>query len=955
MLDAGRHPNIKVWTYSEVKQVEGEKGNFRVTVRRKSRSVDENSCVGCGDCAKECPIIVPNAFDLGLGARKAIYSPFPQASPRAYVIDKENCLNKKFIVCERCSAVCKPKSIDYDLPDKDEEINVGSIILSTGFEEYDPTILSCFDYSLHEDVVTGMEFERLLNASGPTGGHIRRPSDKKLPKTLGFIQCVGSRSNDNKGVPYCSYFCCMNAVKNSLLAKVHEPEIEKIYIFYHDLRAFGKGYEDLYLRAKADPSVVFYHGKPSKIIEDPLTKDLWIAVEDMDNGKVERIKVDLAILSSAAVPSAGTKELAEISGIELDQTGFFKPKEVNSPLESTKEGIYLCGCSGGLKDITDSVAFGSASALKVSSHLKGQKIKREPLKVEQIDTSGEPRIGVFVCHCGINIAGVVDVSAVEEYAKGLPDVVFVMKDLFVCSDGTQRLLQDKIKEHKLNRVVVAACTPRTHEPIFQETCQRAGLNPYLFEMANIRDQCSWVHASEPEEATSKAKDLIRMAVTKARRLQPLESREVEMNSKILVIGGGISGISAALDLSSQGYKVTLVEKEKSLGGRLASLGNLSFSPTGGKELLKKKLDELSQNKVKVLTSTEVKKVDGFVGNFEVTVEMKDDKKKSSKLKAGTIILAIGSDLYNPEGKYGYGKFPEVITNLEAERLLQEKEFKIGVRKPEQAVFIQCVGSREKEGRKYCSRYCCQVAIKQAIALAEKGIKVTVLYRDLRSFYPGAEEAYRKARGLGVLFLRYDEDNPPEVIGEDKLRMVKISQPLLKTEVEIPADLVILSVGMVPREKDFAHLQELLKVPRGLDGFFMERHSKLGPVETNTEGIFICGCAQSPKLIPESIGQALGAAGKAAILASRDKIRLAPIVCQVVEPSLCRGCGTCVKICEFHAPSLEEKDGIYIARINEALCKGCGTCAALCPTSAITAFHFTDEQIEEMVESCLLFE
>jgi heterodisulfide reductase subunit A len=954
MLDAGRHPNIKVWTYSEVKEVTGEKGNFKVIVSRKSRGVDENSCVGCGDCAKECPVIVPNAFDLGLGARKAIYSPFPQASPRAYVIDREYCLNKKFIVCERCSEVCKPKSIDYDMLDKDIEISVGSIILATGFEEYDPTILSCFDYSLHEDVVTGLEFERLLNASGPTGGHIRRPSDRKLPKTLAFIQCVGSRSNDNKGVPYCSYFCCMNAVKNSIMAKVHEPEIEKIYIFYHDLRAFGKGYEDLYLKAKADPSVVFYHGKPSKIIEDPKTKELWIAVENMDTGKIERIKVDLTILSSTAVPSSGTKELAEILGIELDHSGFFKTKDITSPLESTKEGIYLCGCAGGLKDITDSVAFGSGSALKVSSHLKGQRVKKEPVKVEPIDISGPPRVGVFVCHCGINIAGVVDVNSVEEYAKSLPDVVFVMKDLFVCSDGTQRLLQDKIKEHKLNRVVVAACTPRTHEPIFQETCQRAGLNPYLFEMANIRDQCSWVHANEPEEATSKAKDLIRMAVSKARMLQPLESREVQMNSKILVIGGGISGIQSALDLSSQGYKVTLIEKEKSLGGRTACLGKLGFSDVSGKELVKRKVEELNKNKVKILTSSEIKKVEGFIGNFEVTIETKGEK-KTSKLKVGTIILAVGSDLIDPQGKFGYGRFPQVITNLDAEKLLQEKEYKTGGKKPEQVVFIQCVGSREKEGRKYCSRYCCQVAIKQAIALAEQGIKVTVLYRDLRTFNPGAEEAYRKARGLGVLFLRYDEENLPEVLGDSKLRMVKIPQPLLKTEVEIPADLVILSVGMVPKEKDFAFLQELLKTPRGLDGFFMERHSKLGPVETNTEGIFICGCAQSPKLIPEAIGQAIGAAGKAAILASKDKITLASIVCQVVEPELCRGCGTCVKICEFHAPSLEEKDGLYIARINEALCKGCGTCAALCPTGAIVARHFTDEQIEEMVESCLLFE
>jgi heterodisulfide reductase subunit A len=954
MMDVGRHPNINLFTNSEVVEVKGQAGDFRVKILQKARYVKIEECTSCGECAKVCPIVVPNEFEIGLGARKAIYRPFPQAVPNAYIRNADDCLGTFPLACARCADVCEKNAINYDEQDKIVEVPVGSIIVATGVEYYDPREASEFGYTRFENVVTSMELERILSAGGPTRGELVKFTDRKQPKEIAFIQCVGSR-NMKADIPYCSRICCMNAMKDALLIHEHFPEAE-MKIFHIDIRAFGKGFEEFYGRALNLENLKFINAKPSKIVTDPTTGKTVITYENIQTGKIEKEEVDLAVLSSALIPSTKSGKLAEILGIKIDKDGFIKQLDpCSDPLDTLREGIYVAGCAISPKDITDSIADASGAAIRAACHVMDYKIDRVEEEIPQVDVSGEPRVGVFVCHCGINIAGVVDVQQVADYARKLPHVVFCDETMFACAASTQDEIQKKIFEHNLNRIVVAACTPKTHEPIFQETIAKVGLNPYLFEMVNIRDQCSWVHMNEPEAATRKAMDLVRMSVARARLLNPLETRELGINHDVLVVGGGISGIQTSIDLTNRGYKVYLIEKEKELGGRVKDLSTLYPSYKPGSELLEKKINLLNNSNVEILTNADIKSVNGFVGNFEVTVQNKDLKKDGKKtFQVGGIVVATGADLYRPErGEYGHGVFTNVFTNEFFEQMIFRGEYlEIEGKKPETVVYIQCVGSRgsSETGNSGCSRYCCQAAIKQAIALKKMGINVIVLHQDIRVYSRGAEEMYREARGMGVLFIPFDLSDKPELIGKKKVTSVNVKHDRTGVELEFPVDAVVLSLGMIPREPESTYISELLKIPRSSDRFFMERHSKLGPVETAMEGIFLAGCAQGPKDISDSVSQASAVAAKAAALLSGDTIRLEPIVSTSRE-SLCRACGKCVAVCEFHALELKETDdGRVVVFVNEALCKGCGTCASVCPTGAIDIRHFTDDQIEAQMEA-----
>jgi heterodisulfide reductase subunit A len=985
MMDAGRHPNIKLMTNAEVREVRGKAGNFKVKVLQKARYVDVNACTSCGACSDVCPITVPNEFDLGLKYRRAIYQPFPQAVPSAYIRNAQDCLGDNPLACAKCADACEVDCIDFDDPDKLVELDIGAIIVATGIDYFDPREASEFGYTRFENVVTSLELERLLSSVGPSRGELIRFTDRRHPEKIAFIQCVGSR-NMKQDIPYCSRICCMNAIKDALIIREHFPKA-KIDIFYIDIRAFGKGFEELYRRSLSDDNISYIRAKPSKVVEDPQTHNPIAMFENPETGRIERNAYDLVVLSSALVPSEGSVELARVLGIQSDKDRFFKQKDPCAfPIDSTRAGIYLCGCAVSPKDITDSIAEASGAAARATRHMEGFRLEPAQEEIPQIDPTGEPRIGVFICHCGINIAAVVDTNAVTEYAATLPKVVHTEEMMFSCSATSQKDLQQRIMEKKLNRVVVAACTPKTHEPIFQQTIAKVGLNPYLFEMANIRDQCSWVHHDDPWAATEKAKELVRMAVAKARWLEPLSFNQMEVVRDVLIIGGGIAGMQTAIDLKDRGFTVHLIEKSEHLGGRVAQLATLYPSFESGMKLIEDKRQELEG--VDIRTCTEVVDIHGFVGNFDVTVRPVGDKPvRDEILRVGAVVMAIGADMYQPVGEFGYDTFDNVITSVDVERMMlasdgvkgEGREAKgegrtaMGAPHPsplalhpsllteeiKNVAFIQCVGSRLESGadgrmtNPGCSRYCCQAAIKQAIALRKRGINATILYRDVRVYSRGAEEMYREARGLGVLFVRYDLEQKPEVVGSGRAQAVRVFVHDLKMEIEIPADLVVLSVGMIPREAESKTLQELLKVPRSADRFFMERHPKFGPVETSMEGVFLCGSIQGPKDIADSIAQASAVAAKVAALLSGKTIQLDPITSHVDE-ILCRGCGDCVDVCEFHAIEIKVGEtGLPVASVNEALCKGCGTCAAICPTGAIDLRHFKDEQIGSMLEALLV--
>ena len=946
LVDVGKHPNIKLITYAELEEVKGEAGNFDVKIKMLPRYVDIEKCVGCGACSEKCPTKKAlDTFNEDIGTRKAIYALYPQGIPLCYTIDKENCIvftkGKK---CGVCKKVCARDAIDFNQQEKIIELKVGSIILSPGYDKFDAKVRSEYGYGRYKNVVTSLQFERILSSSGPFRGHLQRFSDGEEPKKIAWIQCVGSR-DPNKGNAYCSAVCCTYAVKQAIIAKEHIPGKLDATIFYMDMRTFGKGFEEYYNRAKDVYGVRFIRTRVAEVKEIGETKNLILRYEIEDEDKVKEEEFDMVVLSVGLIPKRGTKELAQRLGIGLNEYGFCKTSEF-APVRTNKPGIYVAGVFEAPKDIPETVMQGSAAAGEAASLLaeaRGTLVTHKEYPPEIDVTGQEPRIGVFVCHCGINIAGVVDVPQVVEYVKTLPNVMHAENNLYTCSQDTQKLIIEKIKEHNLNRVVVASCTPKTHEPLFRDTTRLGGLNPYLFEMANIRDQCSWVHQKMPEAATQKAKDLIRMAVAKARLLEPLYPKFFEVTQKALVIGGGLAGMTTALSLAEQGFETHLVEKKSELGGMLRKVKYLSDGDDPSRRL-KELVEKVKAHKnIRLYLGTTIDSVKGSVGNFTTTLNGGE-----KKINHGVIIVATGASELRPK-EYLYGQDGRVMTQLEIEEHLVNPQSQI--RNAKSIVMIQCVGSREPD-RPYCSRVCCQEAIKNALKIKEINPKteVYILYRDIRS-YGFKELYYQKAREKGVIFIRYDEDNKPVVSTGDGRLTVQVREPLLDVMLKITPDLVVLSPAIVPNE-DNVELSKLLKVPLTQNGFFLEAHMKLRPVDFSTDGIFLAGLCHSPKSLEESIAQAQAASARAGAILSQDYLTAEGII-SCVNEALCRGCGLCKETCVFGAIELIERaPGILISNVKEGLCKGCGACSVVCPTGAMSLRHYTDDEVLVMVESSL---
>jgi heterodisulfide reductase subunit A len=954
LVDTERHPNIKLLSYCEVLDLSGVAGNFTLKYLKKARYVNEEKCTACGECEENCPYWIDDDFNAGLTrkdkkgrdkpGRKVVSIPFPQAVPKVPYIDGENCRYIQDGKCGICEKKCDPGAIDYEQKDEEKEISVGAVIVTTGFDPFDAKEISSLHYGQFPNVVTTLHFERLLNASGPTGGEVIRNSDLKHPKKIAFLLCVGSR-NPQLNKNYCSAACCMFAIKEAIMAKEHNPDVEA-YIYYMDIRAFGKGFEEFYKRATNEFGIKFIKSRISELKENPENRNLIIKYENFEgNPSIASDEVDMVVLSTGLDPSSHSEFLADNLNLELTETGFVVTDDLK-PLETNQPGIYVCGVASGPKDIPDTVAQASGAAAKASILLKdarGTEIREVELPQEiKVDPTDDPRIGVLVCHCGHNIASVIDCKELADYAKQFPNVVFSSDPMYACAADTQTVIKDAIKEYKLNRLIVASCTPRTHEPLFRSTLQEAGINEFLFDLVNIREQVSWVHPHQEKEANEKAKDLVRGAITRACGLEPLFKEKIPVIQKAVVIGGGCAGMTSAIDLAKAGYPVYLIEKENQLGGELLQIPEL-HNGLKGPEVVDSLVKQIeNENKITVFSNAELTDLSGAVGNFK-------GKVKEQEIEFGAVILATGAEPFVPKGYYNYGTAPNVKTQREFEEQFDELN-------PQNVVMIQCVGSREDEApRTYCSRICCTVAIKNSIRIKERNpdANVFVLYKDIRT-YGDLEELYLEARELGTIFIRYTDEQEPIV---DTDGSVTVFDSMLGVNLKIKPDLTLLSVPLVPKPNK--ELSQMFKVPRGADSFFLEAHVKLRPIDFATDGIFLAGTGHYPKFTTESIFQGSGAAVRVMALLAKGYILSEGAIAYVNE-DMCRGCGRCEEICPFKAIELEVKSiqmetrslDTVKAHVNQAVCKGCGICIVTCPVNAITIKHFPDKLIEDQFTSIL---
>lgn len=953
-IECDRHPNIELVPYAEIEGLEGEPGRYSVSITRKARYVDAELCTGCGDCVAVCPVEVPRELGGGLETRQAIYRPYPQAFPDTYLIDREHCTE-----CMECVKICPTQAVDLNMKPQRDHLEVGAIILTLGASAFDARQKGEYGFGRYENVLTSIQFERMLSLTSPSGGIPVRPSDGRVPKRIAFIQCVGSRDIlVERG--YCSSMCCMYAIKQAILARERVLESE-VTVFYMDIRAFGKDFDRYFERSRTEQGVVYRPSMVSMIKLAPKTRNLILDYTD-EEGQQREQEFDLVVLSVGFGPPEGAGELASRLGIALNEYGFCQRGELTLT-ETSEAGIFVGGAFGEPKDIPETVAetaSAAASAARFLAARRGTLLRPVNEFPPEKDVSYEdPKVGVFVCQCGAEIAEVVDVADVVAHAGGLRDVTLAREIPMACTlEGLEEIGQ-AITENGINRMVVAGCTHRLYEGLLHDCLRSAGLNPYLLERVNLRGECAWVHRHDPSAATAKARTLVGMAAARARLLEPAQRAEGELIPSSLVIGGGLAGLTASLSLAEQGFQVYLVEKEDQLGGNLRHTRYL-MGDSDPQQYLADLVAQVEGNeRITVYRQAKVEDVSGLVGQYKTTLSVVGQDEPVA-LNHGVIIVATGAEEARPE-EYLYGEHPRVVTQRELEKKLTDGDE--AVLSARRIAMIQCVGSRD-ENRPYCSRVCCPQAVKNALRIKEANPQadVFVFYRDIRT-YGFMEDDYRRAREVGVVFARYDPEIKPQVSpqyappptlggteGGPKGEQVRVvaRDPALGGQLSIDADWLVLSTGMVPSAGNET-LARLLGVPLNRDGFFLEANPKGSPLDFEADGLYLCGLAHAPKLAAESIAQANGAAIRAAVRLGKERVE-GPAIVATVDEELCAGCGLCVSLCRYGARQMDE--ATRIARVVEVLCRGCGLCVTVCPNGASQQRTFGARQIMAMLDAVL---
>ncbi len=927
---SGRERYLAIKPLTRLEKLTGVAGDFTATLVTEPRYIDIDKCTGCGECVQKFPKAV--RFTPGLDPRAPTCMRYPQATPYAFSIDMD-----KVEDISQIQKVCKANAILSQDKAEKTDIKVGSVVLSVGAELFDPSVLDNYGGGKYQNVVTGLEYERIMSASGPFQGSLVRVSDNKRPKKIAWIQCVGSRGINKGDVPYCSGVCCMYALKEAMVTKERFEEDIETTIFYMDMRTHGKDYERYYNRAKEEYGVRMIRCRPHSVVENT-SCDLSITYAPEDEAVHKTEDFDMVVLSTGFRVGDTTIDLASKLGIDLNEHNFAKTDHFNS-VQTSKPGVYVCGVYESPKDIPETMVQASAAAAMASADLPtipaDEKI--EDLFPMERDVAGQtPKIGVFVCDCGIDIGGVVDVEKVVDYAKTNSDVAVAKAVGHGCSAESMAEIESLILEHGLNRVVIGGCSPRTHESKFQDLLKRVGLNRYLVEIVNLRDQNTWAHMGQPEQAQEKAYKLMQMGISGVRESRPLLDNTLPMSQNALVVGGGVTGMTSALKLADQGIRTYLVERAPDLGGLARSVRKTIEGDDVGVFVAALAEKVMAHENIHVMTRSIIVDHSGMPGLFKTGIQT-GLRMNYMQIDHGVTILATGA-LANRPNEYGLGTLNGVITQMEMDSLLEDDTEKIAAM--EQVVMIQCVGSRE-ENNPNCSRICCQSAMKNALRIKQINpeAEIFVLYRDIRT-YGFQEDYYRKARNLGVKFIRYSLKTKPEVREEDGKLYVSVHDFILGAKIEIETDCLTLSTGLIADDETTEDLAMMFHLPRTLDHYFLEDHVKLRPVDMAVRGFFIAGTTHSPKTIRESITQALAAAGRAQTLLSKKEINLGAAVAKV-DQNKCASCLVCVRACPFDVPFINA-DGY--SQIDPDKCQGCGVCAADCPAKAIQLLAYEDDQI-----------